>query len=127
MRTSIQILPGIKTFGWMDYSRLPTNIAFSAIYGIQVVVLTDIHPITVFDEHTYKCQTKKDDVRYEDTATLKSLTDKKLPRVACQGFVVTDVNDKSDLLGSLESPHPKSRARGAQAYSLAMLLDMNTK
>ena len=42
----------------------------------------------------------------EDTATLKFLTDRKLPRGAVLGFVVTDVNDKSFLIGSLETPRP---------------------
>lgn len=106
MRTSIQILPGIKAIGWVDCHRLPANVALSAICGMQVVILTDIHPIAFFDEPTCQCKTKKDGGGYEDTATLKFLTDKKLPRSATLGFVVTDVNDNSFLVGSLEAPHP---------------------
>ena len=106
MRTSIQILPGIKAIGWVDCRRLPTNVALSAICGMQVVILTDIHPIAFFDEPTCECKTKKDGGGYEDTATLKFLTSEKLPRSATLGFVVTDVNGNSFLLGSLEHPHP---------------------
>ena len=69
-------------------------------------VLTDIHPIPFFDEPTCECQTKKDGGGYEDTATLKFLTDRKLPRGAALGFVVTDVNGNSFLIGSLEAPRP---------------------
>ena len=106
MRTSIQILPGIKAIGWVDCRRLPANVALSAICGMQVVILTDIHPIAFFDEPTCECKTKKDGSGYEDTATLKFLTDKKLPSGPTLGLVVTDVNGKSYLIGSLESPHP---------------------
>ena len=106
MRTSIQILPGIKAIGWVDCHRLPANVALSAICGMQVVILTEILPIAFFDEPTCQCKTKKDGGGYEDTATLKFLTERKLPNGAVLGFVVTDVNDKSFLIGSLESPHP---------------------
>ncbi len=71
-----------------------------------VAILTDIHPIPFFDEPACECKTKKDGGGYEDTATLKFLTDRKLPRGAVLGFVVTDVNDKSFLIGSLEAPRP---------------------
>ena len=107
MRTSIQILPGIKAIGWVDCRRLPANVALSAICGMQVVVLTDIHPIAFFDEPTCECKTKKDGGGYEDTATLKFLTSQKLPRSASLGFVVTDVNGQSYLIGSLEAPQPQ--------------------
>ena len=107
MRTSTQILPGIKAIGWVDCRHLPRRVDLSAICGVPVPILTDIHPIPFFDEPTCECQTKKDGVGYEDTATLKFLTGSELPRSACLGFVVTDVNGNSYLLGSLEAPHPK--------------------
>lgn len=106
MRTTTQILPGIKAIGWVDCRRLPANVALSAICGMTVAVLTDIHPIPFFDEPTCECKTKKDGAGYEDTATLKFLTNEKLPRNPCLGFVVTGVNGNSYLIGSLEAPHP---------------------
>lgn len=106
MRTSTQILPGIKAIGWIDCRHLPRRVDLSAICGMTVAILTDIHPIAFFDEPTCECQTKKDGAGYQDTATLKFLTDKKLPRSATLGFAVTDVNDNSFLVGSLEAPHP---------------------
>ena len=107
MRTSTQILPGIKAIGWIDCRHLPRRVDLSAICGMTVAVLTDVHPIAFFDEPTCECKTKKDAAGYEDTATLKFLTDKKLPRRVCLGFVVTDVNDRSWLIGSLEHPQPQ--------------------
>ena len=106
MRTSTQILPGIKAIGWIDCRHLPRRVDLSAICGMTVTILTDIHPIPFFDEPTCECQTKKDGAGYEDTATLKFLTSKELPRSASLGFIVTDVNDNSYLLGSLEKPVP---------------------
>ncbi len=106
MKTSTQILPGIKAIGWLDCRHLPRRVDLSAICGMPVAILTDIHPIPFFDEPTCECKTKKDGGGYEDTATLKFLTDRKLPCGAAFGFVVTDVNDNSFLIGSLESPCP---------------------
>ncbi len=106
MKTSTQILPGIKAIGWVDCRHLPRRVDLSAICGMPVAILTDIHPIVFFDEPTCECVTKKDGAGYEDTATLKFLTGKKLPFGAAFGFVVTDVNGKSYLLGSLEHPRP---------------------
>lgn len=107
MRTSTQILPGIKAIGWVDCRHLPRRVDLSAICGMTVAVLTDVHPIPFFDEPTCECKTKKDGAGYEDTATLKFLTSEKLPRSASLGFVVTDVNGQSYLIGSLEAPQPQ--------------------
>ena len=106
MNTSTQILPGIMAIGWVDCRHLPKRVDLSAICRVPVAILTDIHPIPFFDEPTCECQTKKDGGGYEDTATLKFLTGTELPRSATLGFVVTDVNGNSYLLGSLESPRP---------------------
>ena len=106
MKTSTQILPGIKAIGWLDCRALPRRVDLTGICGMPLPILTDIHPIPFFDEPTCECQTKKDGGGYEDTATLKFLTDRKLPRGAVLGFVVTDVNDNSFLIGSLETPRP---------------------
>lgn len=107
MRTTTQILPGIKAIGWVDCRHLPRRVDLSAICGMTVAVLTDVHPIPFFDEPTCECKTKKDGAGYEDTATLKFLTSQKLPRSASLGFVVTDVNGQSYLIGSLEAPQPQ--------------------
>lgn len=104
MRTSTQILPGIKSIGWIDSRNLPRRVDLSAICGMPVAILTDIHPIEFFDEPTCECKTKKDGGGYEDSVTLKFLTGSKLPPLAT-AFIVTDVSDRSFLIGSLEKPH----------------------
>ena len=99
MRTSTQILPGIMAIGWVDCRHLPKRVDLSAICRMPVAILTDIHPIPFFDEPTCECRTKKDGGGYEDTATLKLLTGTELQRYTTSGFVVTDVNGNSYLLG----------------------------
>lgn len=104
MRTSTQILPGIKAVGWVDCRHLPKHVDLAAICGMTVTVLTDIHPISFFDEPTCECVTTKEGGGYQDTVTLKFLAASGLPDFGFIGFVVTDVNDRSFLIGSLESP-----------------------
>ncbi len=106
MKTSTQILPGVKAIGWVDCRHLPKRVDLAGICGMPVAILTTIHPVEFFDEPQCECQTKKDGAGYEDTATLKFLTGAELPRSTNLGFVVTDVNDKSYLIGSKERPVP---------------------
>lgn len=106
MRTYIQILPGIKAIGWVDCRHLPRRVDLTGICGMEVPILTDVHPIPYFGDPTCECQTKKNSAGYEDTATLKFMTGAPLPRSAVLGFVVTDVSGRHFLIGSLEHPHP---------------------
>ena len=104
MKTSTQILPGIKFIGWVDSRHLPNRVDLSAICGMTVAVLTDIHEVAFFDTPECECVTKKDGAGYEDTASLKFSTGKRLPISDFLAFVITDVNDRSFLIGSKERP-----------------------
>lgn len=106
MRTTSQILPGIKAIGWIDCRHLPRRVDLSAICGMSVAILTEIHPITFFGTPTCECKTTKNGRGQEDTATLKFISDSRLPSIPSIGFVITDVNGNSRLIGSLETPHP---------------------
>ena len=106
MRTSTIILPGIKAIGWVDCRHLPRRVDLSAICGMPVAILTDIHPIEFFDEPQCECKTTKEGGSYQDTASLTFLTGTALPRSASLGIVVTDVAGNSFLLGSREQPLP---------------------
>lgn len=105
MRTSKQILPGVKKIGWVDCRNLPQRVSLSAICGMPVAILTDIHDIPFFDDPACECVTKKDGAGYQDTATLKFRTPFVIPDNGFLAFVVTDVNDNSYLIGSFEVPH----------------------
>ncbi len=106
MRTTTQILPGVKAIGWVDCRHLPRRVDLLGICLVSVPILTDIHPIPFFGEPECRCQRKKSTAGYEDTATLKFLTSAELPLGISLGFVVTDVNDQSFLIGSREAPQP---------------------
>lgn len=106
MKTAIQILPGIKFIGWIDCRHLPRRVDLSAICRIPVPILTDINPIDFFGEPECKCQTKKEARGYEVAASLSFRSDIELPHDGFTGFVVTDVNGNSYLIGSREHPRP---------------------
>ncbi len=106
MKTTTQILPGVKAIGWLDCRNLPRRVDLLGICVMPLPILTDIHPIAFFGEPECKCQRKKSTAGYEDTATLKFLTNEQLPHGIPLGFVITDVNDQSFLIGSREAPHP---------------------
>lgn len=106
MKTTTQILPGIIFIGWVDCRNLPCRVDLSAICRITVPVLTDVHPMDFFGEPECQRQTRKEGAGYEDTATLKFLSDTELPANGCVGFVITDANGISYLIGSREHPRP---------------------
>lgn len=106
MRTSVTILPGVKFIGWVDCKRLPRRVDLAGIAGMRIPIYTDIHRIDFFDSPQCECKSKMDNAGYEETATLKFLTGSELPRCDTLGFVVTDVNGNSFLIGSQEHPRP---------------------
>lgn len=106
MKTSIQILPGVKAIGWLDCSKLTPHVDLAGICGMSVAILTDVHPIHCFVEPQCECKSKKENGGYEDSASLKFITDKHLPEGVILGFVVTDANDCTYLIGSKERPVP---------------------
>ena len=110
MRTTTQILPGVRAVGWVDCLRLPKRVDLHGICGSQVAVLTDIHTVEFFDEPDCRCVTEKDGGGYTDTATLKFHAAELLPIHRKLGFVVTDVNGRSYLIGSQEPPFPTVKA-----------------
>lgn len=107
MRTSTQILPGVKAIGWLDCRHLPRRVDLTGICRMPLPVLTDIHWFDFFGEPECRCKSKKENGGYQDTASLKFRAAEALPHGVPCGFVVTDVNDKSYLIGSLEAPHPQ--------------------
>ena len=106
MRTNLQILPGIKFIGWIDCLKLPKRVDLSAICGMKVSILTEVNQIEFFDDPTCECKTRKDGGGYEDTASLSFVTAKPLPLNSHLGFIVTDVNNNSWLIGAQEAPFP---------------------
>lgn len=107
MKTTTQILPGIRTLGWVDCAKLPRRVDLHGICRMPVAVLTDITPVDFFGEPECQCVTEKESGRSTDTATLRFRCPNVLPTASVAlGFVVTDQRDKSWLIGCAEHPRP---------------------
>lgn len=110
MKCSTQILPGVKAIGWLDCRNLPRRVDLSGICRMPVAIFTDIHPVDFFGDADCSCKSVKEHGGYQDTASLKFLAAEELPRGVPLGFVVSDVNDRHYLVGSLEKPCPLPEA-----------------
>lgn len=102
MKTTTQILPGIKSIGWVDSRHLQRRVDLRSICRMSVPVITQINQIPFFGDPSCVCKSVKEGAGYQETATLKFNTDIKLPRGIRPAFVVTDVKGDSFLIGARE-------------------------
>jgi hypothetical protein len=107
MKTSSQILPGISAIYRLDCKSLLENVALRGICNLPVPVLTALTRVEAFDEAECQCKTQRNGGSNQDTASLKFLSDTLLPQHVTIGFVVTDLNGKSFLIGAKEPPFPQ--------------------
>ncbi len=104
MKTSTQILPGIKFIGWVYSRHLPFRVDLMAVCGHMVVLMTDVHPIIFTSDPECVCKTERKGAAYQDTVTLKFRSTEHLECGIGLGFVVIDVEGNSWLIGSREAP-----------------------
>lgn len=104
MNTSIQILPGVKAIGWLYCKNIPPRVDLQAISGIVVPLICDIRQIDFFDNVECQCTTEAVNNGFEDKASLKFKAGSLIPFRDDIAIVVTDVNDRSWLIGSQEPP-----------------------
>lgn len=107
MKPSVQKLPGVKNIHYLDCSHILDNVALRGICQMPVPVLTAINAVDVCDEAECECQTERNGRSRFDTATLKFLSAEQLPNSINLGFVVTDVDGNSFLIGAKEPPFPQ--------------------
>lgn len=95
-------LPGIKAIGWIDCDKLMPHVALRGICKMDTPVLTKI---TWIDFTDAKCSNKTEysNNGNKDTTTLKFESTTLIPIHLNFGFVVTDVNGQSYLIGSKEA------------------------
>ncbi|MCM1293048.1 MAG: hypothetical protein NC111_06620 [Bacteroides sp.] len=107
MERKTQRLPGVKFIGLVDADNLQRNNYLCKITGQRTPVLTSIEQVFFSDEPDCRCKTEYLNGGYQETATLKFLSTTLLPMVPGKnyGFVVTDIEDNSYLIGSVEPPH----------------------
>lgn len=107
MRTTRQILPGIRAIAWVDCESLIPDIALRSIARMAVPVLTALHEVDFFDSPECECVTENDNGNRTETATLKFLSGTLLPLRKPIGFVVTTVDGDTYLIGTAEKPYPQ--------------------
>lgn len=107
MRSSTQILPGIKAVGWVDCRNLPTHVALHGITQNRVGIFTDVNYIEFFGEPDCRCTSEKENGNYTDKAALKFVCAEELPKSIPLAFVVTDIAGESFLIGAKEKPYPQ--------------------
>jgi hypothetical protein len=107
MKSIIQLLPGIKFIGFVNCDKLQPDIAMRGICGMDVPILTEINAINFVGSPTCECTSEKVNGNRSDTATLKFTATEQLPINAHLGFVVTDSNGNSYVIGCREVPYPK--------------------
>ena len=106
MKTTKQILPGVKEIGWVRCEHLVNDIALRGISMMPVPVLTEIHNVPFFDEPTCECVTENDGGNRTDTAKLKFASEDLLPLKEHLAFVVTAIDGNSYIIGARETPFP---------------------
>ena len=100
------ILPGIKRIGYVNSKHLPRRVDLTAISGLEVPLLTAMVDVNFFDEPTCECKYEQSSGGGMETVSLKFTTGRRLPRSPYIALVVTDVMDRSFLIGSKENPLP---------------------
>lgn len=103
---SIQILPGVRAIGWINCDLLQRRVDLHGICQAKIPVLTAITPVPFFDKAECSCKRSRESGRQAATATLKFRCADLLPIHLPLGFVVTDQNGKTYLIGSREHPQP---------------------
>src|SRR5574344_620959 len=106
MRTTKQILPGVKEIGWVRCEHLVNDIALRGIAMMPVPVLTEIHNVPFFDEPTCECVTENDGGNRTVMAKLKFASEDLLPLKEHLAFVATAIAGNFYIIGAREAPFP---------------------
>ena len=106
MRTTTQILPGVKAIGWVDCNNLPNRVDLLGICRQNFGIFTTVTAVEFFNEPECSCKREKEGGSYSETASLKFQCGSRLPEHIRLGFVVTDIAGQSYLIGSKEAPRP---------------------
>lgn len=107
MKTTTQILPGIKKIYYVDSAKLPFRVDLANICGMDIVILDDLVEVEFFGDPDCSCTSKQENKAITQEAKLEFNSPVRLPQDIRPSFVVTDVNDNDFLIGSREMPLPK--------------------
>ncbi len=105
MKTTKQILPGVKFIGWVYAHKLIPDITLRGIARMPVPIFTDIHEVQFFDDPKCECVTTNDNGHHLDTVTLKFASEDVIPTEVNIALIVTDIDGNSYIIGSRDSPY----------------------
>lgn len=107
MKPLFQSLPGITAVGWVDCEKLQPNLRDMAVAGLAVAAHTAVNLLPLCADASCEVVSERSRRAVIQTATLKFRTPQMLPEDVQLGFVVTDVQDRSWLIGAAEPPFPQ--------------------
>lgn len=102
-----QSLPGIVKVGWLDCEKLQPNLRDLAAAGVPVAAHTAVTLVPLAADATCELASEMQKGAVVQTATLKFRTSQYIPVEVQLGFVVTDVQGESWLIGAAEPPFPQ--------------------
>lgn len=107
MGSPIQILPGIKSIGWLDCRKLHRFVGLlSERFGELAAVNTTVNRLRWFSGADCRRECGLSEGRYSEKSTLRFSTDEAIPDGVPLGFVVETPDGDLFLIGSREPPFP---------------------
>lgn len=107
MKTSCQILPGVRAIYWLDCEKLPSRTDLRGICRMTVPILTDCNELSIAPDCECSCKSQREGRGFQDTASISFIADELVPMHIHAGFVVEDVEGNTFLIGSKEPPFPQ--------------------
>ena len=101
-----QSLPGIKAITFLPCHLLPPNIVEKFLAGVPIGVFSTSTPIEHYGNASCEAESEYTGGTYYESTTLQFTTTDEIRQSQELAFVVTDVHDKSYLIGVKEAPFP---------------------
>ena len=101
-----QSLPGIKAISFVPCQHLSPNIVEKYRAGIPVGVFSTSTPLEHYGNASCEAESEYIGGGYFEKTSLDFTTTDEIPQSQELAFVVTDVHDKSYLIGVMEAPFP---------------------
>ena len=101
-----QSLPGIKAIAFLPCKLFPPNIVEKFLAGVPIGVFSTSTPIEHYGNASCEAESEYTGGTYYESTTLQFTTTDEIQQSQELAFVVTDVHDKSYLIGCKEAPYP---------------------
>ena len=100
-------LPGIKSLAYVFSDNLNNNIAMQAVAKMPIMIFAQLTPLPFTGECTCVAENTNENNGTAETATLTFQSQVELPENHPVAFVITDVMDRTYILGAKEAPFPQ--------------------